>query len=235
MTGQQGTAEIADLANCAVIVAHPDDETLWAGGTILMHHQARWKVVTLCRRSDPDRAPRFFQALDQLNATGQMGDLDDGPQQTPLDSDQVQNTILGLLALSQKSEVRSQKSENLSSVFCPLSSALEGFDLIITHGSRGEYTRHRRHEEVSKAVISLCQTGRLRASQIWQFAYEDGGGDYLPRPIQNADLKKKLPEKIWQKKYYIITNVYGFTADSFEAKTTPREEAFWCFSTNRRV
>jgi hypothetical protein len=139
-----------------------------------------------------------------------MGDLDDGPEQTPLDSDLLRETILKLLAPDE-------------------------FDLIITHGSRGEYTRHRRHEEVSKAVISLCQTGRLRASQIWQFAYEDGGGDYLPRPIQNADLKKKLPEKIWQKKYYIITNVYGFTADSFEAKTTPREEAFWCFSPNRRV
>ena len=25
------------VGKCAVIVAHPDDETLWAGGTMLMH------------------------------------------------------------------------------------------------------------------------------------------------------------------------------------------------------
>ena len=30
-----------------VIVAHPDDETLWAGGTLLMHPDCRWTVVTL--------------------------------------------------------------------------------------------------------------------------------------------------------------------------------------------
>jgi hypothetical protein len=27
----------------------------------------------------------------------------------------------------------------------------------------------------------------------------------------------------------IITKVYGFDPESFEAKTTPREEAFWYF------
>ena len=205
MTGQRGTAEIPDLTNCAVIVAHPDDETLWAGGTMLMNLRARWKVITVCRKSDPDRSPRFFRALEQLNATGQMGDLEDGPEQIPLDSDQVQNTILELLAADR-------------------------FDLIITHGPRGEYTRHLRHEEVGRAVFSLWETGRLTAKQIWNFAYEDGEGKYLPRPVQNADLKIRLPENIWRRKYYIITNVYGFTADSFEARTAVREEAFWCFS-----
>jgi len=187
--------------NCAVIVAHPDDETLWSGGTILMNPQARWKVITLCRKSDPERSLRFFRALSALNATGQMGDLDDGPQQRPLESRLVRKTILELLPRDE-------------------------FDLIITHGSRGEYTRHLRHEEVSKAVFSLYQTGRLTAKQIWKFAYEDGGGKYLPRPVQDADLKIKLPQDIWQKKYYIITEVYGFTAESFEAKATPRIEAF---------
>ena len=34
---------------------------------------------------------------------------------------------------------------------------------------------------------------------------------------------------IWQKKYSIITEVYGFGADSFEARTTPHQEAFWIF------
>ena len=36
-------------------------------------------------------------------------------------------------------------------------------------------------------------------------------------------------EEIWRQKYDIITGIYGFNKDSFEAKTTPREEAFWRF------
>lgn len=189
---------------CAVIVAHPDDETLWAGGTMLMRPESKWTVVALCRKSDPDRAPKFFKALEQLNARGALGDLDDGPEQTPLPARTVQNTILDLLPSG-------------------------GFDLIITHGVWGEYTRHLRHEETGKAVLALWNTGRLRARQIWRFAYEDGDGQYLPRPVQDADLRTRLPDEIWQRKYEIITDVYDFGPDTFEARTTPREEAFWCF------
>jgi len=175
-----------------------------------MNPQASWTVVTLCRRSDPDRSPRFFQALDCLNASGQMGDLDDGPEQVPLDDLEVRNTILSLL-VSKK------------------------FDLIITHSLQGEYTRHRRHEETSAAVSKLWQSGKLSASEMWQFAYEDGQAQYLPRPIEQADWINELPEKIWQKKYEIISKIYGFQTDSFEAKTAPRKEAFWCFRLDNKV
>ena len=76
-----------------VIVAHPDDETLWAGGTILLNRKYRWTVVTLCRRSDPDRAPKFFRVLARLGAEGKMGDLDDGPAQIPLRLQEVEAAI----------------------------------------------------------------------------------------------------------------------------------------------
>src|SRR3972149_9878058 len=191
-------------SNCAVIVAHPDDETLWVGGTILLHPDSNWTIITLCRKSDPDRAPKFFRALEQLNAAGAMGDLDDGQEQTPLSARTVQETIIELLASDR-------------------------FDLIITHGLWGEYSQHLRHEETGKAVMALWESEKLFAKQIWRFAYDDGGGKHLPRPVKNADLQIELPEETWQKKYDIITKVYGFNAESFEAQTTPRKEAFWCF------
>lgn len=189
----------------AVIVAHPDDETLWAGGNMLSHPSCQWFTACLCRRNDPDRAPRFYEALKTLHSEGIMGDLDDGPEQFPLDEKEVQGVIMDLLPP-------------------------KPFDLIITHSPSGEYTRHLRHEETGKAVIKLWTAGKILTKELWIFAYEDGNKEYLPRPIEKASFYNYLPEHIWQKKYHIITQIYGFKNDSFEAKTTPLAESFWKFN-----
>ena len=51
------------VKSVAVIVAHPDDETLWAGGTILSHPEWKWFIVSLCRGNDQDRSVRFITSL----------------------------------------------------------------------------------------------------------------------------------------------------------------------------
>ena len=85
------------LVRAAVIVAHPDDEILWMGGFLLMNAEYQWKVVTLCRGKDPDRAPKFSKVMKYIGAIGTMGDLDDGPDQCPLLREKVREKIWVLL------------------------------------------------------------------------------------------------------------------------------------------
>jgi LmbE family N-acetylglucosaminyl deacetylase len=188
-----------------VIVAHPDDETLWVGGTILSNPSWKWFIVCLCRGSDNDRAPKFLKTLQILGAEGIMGDLDDGPEQKPLDENDMENTMLRLLPDRH-------------------------FDLIISHNPNGEYTRHIRHEETGKAVIKLWHSGKISADELWTFAYEDGYKKYYPRPVKTSNFYRVLAKRTWQKKYCIITEIYGFEKTSFEAETTPLAESFWQFT-----
>jgi len=186
-------------------VAHPDDETLWTGGIALSHPAWRWFTLSLCRGSDRDRSPKFYKALKILKSEGIMGDLDDGPEQNPLDEKEIERTIMSLLPQAH-------------------------FDLIITHSPMGEYTRHIRHEETGKAVIKLWNAGKISTNELWTFAYEDGNKEYRPKPVESAPIFRTLTNRIWLRKYSLLTETYGFKKDSFEAETTPKSEAFWQFT-----
>ncbi len=56
-----------------------------------------------------------------------------------------------------------------------------------------------------------------------------------PKPINTARAiyYNRLPKKIWEEKYRIVTEIYGFGETGFEAKTTPKSEAFWKFKDSR--
>lgn len=191
--------------SAAVIVAHPDDETLWAGGYILSHPEFQWYVFSLCRANDPDRSTKFFHVLQCIGATGCMADLDDGPEQVPLPEGLIAQAILSALPA-------------------------KAYHMILTHAPHGEYTRHRRHEEVSKAVSGLWQKGRIHSTHLWMFAYQDHHRDTFPQAVPGADHLFTLPAPIWKKKYELITIQYGFDVQSWEAQSTPKVEAFWTFS-----
>jgi LmbE family N-acetylglucosaminyl deacetylase len=188
-----------------VLVAHPDDETLWAGGTILMQPSCEWSIVALCRASDSDRAPRFSEAVRRLGARGHLLDLDDGSEQKPLASSDVDAAVQ--IALGS-----------------------DPYEVILTHSPLGEYTRHRRHEEVGLAAARLWQCARLSARELWLFAYADDGSGEPPEPIGEAHVHIRLTHEVWQAKRQIVEDCYGFGRGSFEYSAASQTEAFWRFS-----
>jgi len=194
----------------AVVVAHPDDETLWSGGTLLTETGWASFVACACRASDADRAPKFRRVLQQLRAHGAMADLDDGPEQSPLADEQVEAALLACLPSRH-------------------------FTRILTHSPLGEYTRHRRHEEVARAVLRLWLRGELSATELWLFAYDDDGGSRLPRVLANADIVRELSPDVWQRKHELMTGEYGFDEASWEARVTPKVEGFFRVTTAERA
>ena len=137
-----------------VIVAHPDDEIIWMGGLIIRNRSWEWHILGLSRAGDPDRAPRFRLAGDDLRARTYISDLDDSPALPPLSPDlgEIKSRIKGIVPLE--------------------------FDLIFTHGAAGEYG-HRRHPEVHRAVTEMSAAGDLKGELVY-FAYTDGRPDPEP-------------------------------------------------------
>ncbi|HNQ78531.1 MAG TPA: PIG-L family deacetylase [Acidobacteriota bacterium] len=184
-----------------VAVAHPDDETLWCGGTLLVNSGWDKTVFALTRKSDPDRAPRFSRACRELGARGLIADLDDGPEQKPLAYDQYKNAFI----------------ENLK---------VRDFDIVITHAPFGEYTRHLRHEELSQALSFMLFEGVLSSREVWFFWYSDEGGRELPSARNDCDLVISLDDEGFLRKSSLLFDIYGFSRESWEGRALPRDEGF---------
>ncbi len=192
---------MSDEKNILVMVAHPDDETLWCGGLLLKNSQWQKTIFSFTRESDKDRNPKFYRACEYFGANGVMSDIDDGAEQKPVSYYEYQ------MAAEKKLEKKD-------------------YDLIITHNPSGEYTRHLRHEEVSLSVLLMVGKGILNTKEMWFFNFSDTFKKEFPRARQDSDLIIELDDEIYNRKKKIICEIYGFSESSWEAQTTPKKEGF---------
>lgn len=185
------------------IVAHPDDETIWMGGFILKHPELKWTIFSLCRASDPDRAPKFKRVCDHYGAKMIMADLEDDDKLSLKKSLPVIEKII---------------SENISG---------KKYDYLFTHGGNGEYG-HPRHLGVNKVVGKMLKEKKINAKKVFYFDYAKQSRKEFAPPVakKNSDYYLKLTAKEYAAKKAIMTNVYGFDPNGIDAGYCTNPEAF---------
>jgi len=181
-----------------VIVAHPDDETIWMGGTLLRNCK-KWNltIISLCRRDDKDRAPKFARVCKIYNAKSFMSDLED-EELKDIETSEVKERI-------------------------PRAIRSRSWDTIYTHGKNGEYG-HKRHIVVHNAVEEMIKDKTLKAKKIFFFAYHSNGR--FAYPNARADKFINLRDVELVRKKDVIKNVYGFDGKSFEVICARKTESF---------
>lgn len=180
-----------------VIVAHPDDETIWMGGTLLRHY-GEWDltILSLCRKKDKDRAPKFHKACSYFKAKCIMSDLED----------ENLNEI-PLIEVTKRIEEYADKN----------------YGYIFTHGANGEYG-HIRHIDTHKAVKEMLDKKTISCRKLFFFSYIKRGK--FAYADENSDKFINLNADYLKLKKHLIRNVYGFEENSFEDICCGNAEAF---------
>ena len=192
-----------------VIVAHPDDETIWMGGVILRNFDIDWTVFSLCRKNDCDRAPKFRRACEKYGASAIISDLED---EGLMD---VKSSVPGI-----EKRIR----DNIGN---------RRFNYIFTHARDGEYG-HPRHIGVHLALKNLLVEEFLWADEVFCFAYRLDKKRKIAVPKEKADFAFQLSEKEYDAKKSMIKDLYGFSEQSFEYSSCAKMEKFNAMRLNKK-
>lgn len=178
---EKQTLDKYQLQNCnkLMIVAHPDDESLWGGGHLL---DKGYFVVCLTNGNNTVRRSEFYAALKEYGCQGLMlsyPDLEGGKR-----SDWSKYTVKIVQDLE-------------------LLLTYKKWDLIVTHNPKGEYG-HIQHRMTSQLVTDVYRYAYKGMNRLFYFGKYYKWNE-LPK-VQNSLIP--LSESKLERKTQIINTVY---------------------------
>lgn len=131
--------------NGAIFVAHPDDETIWMGGTILSKSHWKWKIYIATHNYDDSRGIEFRKAITRyMTEPGIHG---------------LEFQFIEAMEDSQYADPDKEKIyDKLNSI------TLEEYDIIFTHNIDGEYN-HINH----RILGEYFNEKRRKGLNVWHF------------------------------------------------------------------
>lgn len=148
-----------------IVVAHPDDETLFFAGLVLQKRERAWDIVCVTDANGDGRGEeRFkeFKAACQELGAGCLGFLG---------YPDIFDKRLDVLAIKQD-----------------LFDKLGDYDCIYTHGPTGEYG-HPHHQDTS---IAVHEAGLEAGIPVWSVAYNSKPDEIITLGKQSYGIKLKL-------------------------------------------
>jgi LmbE family N-acetylglucosaminyl deacetylase len=144
--------------NAIVVVAHPDDETVFMGGTILNHPNWNWKIVCVTYEKDSLRGKELQSTIKKYESLGisSISAVNLGVQ------DSYDSAITNKLDNKIKKKLKPELSGN--------------YDIVFTHNSKGDYG-HPQHVIINKIVNELADV------PVWEFICL-GAEKVIPAPFK---------------------------------------------------
>jgi len=193
-----------------LVVAHSDDETIFAGGLILLSHETHWTVIC-CTSESNQRNLEFLCACEFLGKES---------------NNKVDPVLLGLIP------------DNIdhSALNKELRSYVTGYDIVFTHNNQGEYG-HEDHKVVQRCVTDsianpntwvFISPGSTNVNQEQLKSKKPGGNFLLHLPLNVVILKKTA----FQKCHKSQAELYGYHNDKLR-DTDLRETLLWEFESGK--
>lgn len=167
-----------------LLTAHPDDETIFCGGTLLAHPGWDWHVICATYSTGQTRYDEFQSAIKAYRDAGVKI---------------VEATTLSLIDIANE-----MPSEQLEAWRHAVEGIGGNFDIVLTHNAAGEYG-HPHHRTLNRLAHD-------RFHNVWEFI-APGATPGEPQPFRESNHVVPLDDELLSKKFAIFDQCYRSQAN----------------------